>query len=234
MSRTIKVNASILCADFNHMASQVKMCEDAGVDMFHVDVMDGHFVPVISMGPIAVEAIRKITPLPIETHLMVENPGRFISDFISAGADIVSIHSECYGERREHCQAFDQYPKEIDRLEAEAALEDIRLIKSQGKRAHMVLNPGTPFCLEPVLEFLDGVLIMSVNPGFARQKFMPVALEKVEELRAIFEGDIAIDGGLNSETSPLAVKAGANIIATASYFFGAQDKKEVVRYLKSL
>jgi ribulose-phosphate 3-epimerase len=181
MSRTIKVNASILCADFNHLAADVQMCEDAGVDMVHVDVMDGHFVPVISMGPIVVEAVRKITQLPIETHLMIENPGRFIPDFIAAGADIVSIHAECYGQRREHCRAFDQYPKEIDLLDAEAARADIQLIKSHGKKAHMVLNPGTPVCIEPVLDVLDGVLVMSVNPGFAKTKIYAGRLGKSEK-----------------------------------------------------
>ncbi|MCK5081820.1 MAG: ribulose-phosphate 3-epimerase, partial [Candidatus Omnitrophica bacterium] len=200
----------------------------------HVDVMDGHFVPNITIGKIIVEAIRPITGLPIEVHLMIENPWRYIDDFADAGADIISLHAECYGLRRAHCKEFDQYPKEVDTIDIEKARKDILRIKDKEKKALMVLNPGTPVCFGDLLKELDGVLIMSVNPGFAKQKFMPEVLPKIQELCETFGGDIAIDGGINESTAPLAVEAGANILATASYFFGAKDQKEAIEYLKSL
>lgn len=234
MGKDIKVSASILCADFTKLGDEIKKCEDAGVDMLHVDVMDGHFVPNISIGHVIVEALRPITKLPIETHLMIENPWMYIDDFCDLGADIVSIHAECYGQRREHCREYGQYPKEVDTIDTERARKDILRIKGKGKKAFMVINPGTPLCFGDLLQDLDGVLMMSVNPGFAKQKFNPVALPKIEELRTSFKGDISIDGGVNAETAPKAVAAGANILATASYFFGAKNQREAVKYLKNL
>ena len=234
MSKSIKVGASILCADFTKLADEINKCEDAGVDMIHVDVMDGHFVPNITIGAVIVEAIRPMTKLPIESHLMIENPWMYIDQFIDAGSDIISIQAECYGSLRKECDGFGKFPKEVDSIDTNKAKEDILRIKDKGKKAFMVLNPGTPLCVGPVLDELDGVLIMSVNPGFAKQKFMPVALPKIEALRKTFDGDIAIDGGINQETAPQAVKAGANILATASYFFGSKNPRETVKYLKGL
>ncbi|HBR14095.1 MAG TPA: ribulose-phosphate 3-epimerase [Candidatus Omnitrophica bacterium] len=234
MQDNIKVSASILCADFTKLGQEIKRCEDAGAAMIHVDVMDGHFVPNISIGGVIVQAIRPLTTLPIETHLMVEHPGMYIDHFMDAGSDIISIHAECYGPLREGCRKLGQYPKEVDSLDMDKAREDILRIKKRGKKVFMVINPGTPLCLGSLLEDLHGVLIMSVNPGFAKQKFMPEVLPKVQALRKVFKGEIAIDGGINAETAPEAVKAGANILVTASYFFGAADPKGVVKYLKSL
>ncbi len=234
MPKPIQVSASILCADFTKLGEEAKMCEAAGVDMLHMDVMDGHFVPNITVGKIIVEALRPLTKLPIEAHLMIENPWDYIGGFIDAGADIISLHAECYGPRRASCREHGQYPKEVDAVDAKKARKDIARIKDKGKKAFMVLNPGTPMCLDGLLDDLDGVLVMSVNPGFARQKFMPEVLPKITELHKTFKGDIAIDGGINAETAPSAVKAGANILATASYFFGAKDRKGAVGKLKSL
>lgn len=234
MNKPIQVSASILCADFTNLKDEVRKCEEAGVDMLHVDVMDGHFVPNISIGQVIVEAIRPITNLPIETHLMIEHPGRYIDEFMDAGADIISVHAECYGPRRGGCRGFDQYPKEVDMIDVEAARKDILRIKDKGKKAFMVINPGTPVCFGSLLDDLDGVLIMSVNPGFAKQKFMPEVLSKIQELRKTFDGDISIDGGINESTAPQAVDAGANILATASYFFGSKNPKAAVQYMKSL
>ncbi|VAX37855.1 Ribulose-phosphate 3-epimerase [hydrothermal vent metagenome] len=234
MGKSIKVSASILCADFTKLGEEIKKCEDAGVDMIHIDVMDGHFVPVISIGDLMVKAVRSLTDLPIDVHLMIENPWAQIDKFIEAGSDIISLHAECYGVRRLACQKFGQFPKEVDQIDAQKARKDILKIKEAGKKVFMVLNPGTPMCLDQVLDDLDGVLIMSVNPGFSFQKFMPEVLPKIKDLRENFDGDISIDGGIKAETALEAVKAGANILATASYFFGSKNPKEAVVYLKNL
>lgn len=234
MSRPLQVSASILCANFARLSDEIKKCEDSGVDMIHVDVMDGHFVPNISIGQCIVESIRPITKLPIDTHLMIENPWDYIDGFIDAGSDRISIHAECYGQRRSLCREYGQYPKEVDTIDAEKARRDIKRIKDKGKKALMVLNPGTPVCIDDVLNDLDGVLIMSVNPGFSFQKFMPEVLSKIAYLRTKFDGDISIDGGVKLETAPGAVAAGANILATASYFFGAKDPKKAVEDFKNL
>lgn len=229
-----KVSASILSADFGSLEAEIKKCEEAGADMIHVDVMDGHFVPVITIGDIIVKTVRPLTQLPIEAHLMIENPGSQIERFADAGADIISLHQECYGMRKPECREFGQFPKENETFDSDEALEDINKIKSFGKKAYMVVNPGSDIMLDEVLEVIDGVLIMSVNPGFAGQKFIPSVLPKVVALREKFKGDIAIDGGVNAQTAPEAVKAGVNILATASYLFGADDPKKEVDFLKNL
>lgn len=231
-NQRIQVSASILGADLSVLAQEIKKSEFSGCDQIHVDVMDGHFVPNITIGQVIIQAIRPLTKLPIDAHLMIEHPGDYIDSFIKAGADIISIHAECYGSRKAHALAWNGYPKEIEVLDVSAARKDILRIKGQGKKAFLAVNPGTAFCYESLLKELDGVLVMSVNPGFAGQKFMPEVLEKIKALRAIFDGDITIDGGINDQTAPMAVQAGANILVTASYFFGAPNPKEVVSKLK--
>jgi len=234
MSNKIKVSASILCADFAKLGQEIKKCEEAGVDILHIDVMDGHFVPNITIGPLIIKAIRPLTKLSIEAHLMIEHPGDYMDAFAEAGADIIALHAECYGTRTPASRKYGQYPKEVRHLNAETACKDLARIKGLGKQAFMVLNPGTPLCLEGVLGELDGVLLMSVNPGFAKQKFMPQVLPKIQQLRARFKGEIAVDGGINELTAPEAVKSGASILATASYFFGSSHPKETVAKLKEL
>ena len=234
MPKPIQVSASILCADFCKLGDEIKKVEDAGVDIIHVDVMDGHFVPNITIGPIIVETIRPLTKLPLEAHLMIENPWMYIDKFIDAGADVISLQVECYGERKQACREFGQWPKEVESIDIPRIKEDISRIHARVKKVFMVINPGTPLCLGPLVEDIDGVLIMSVNPGFANQKFMPIVMPKIQQLRDVFDGDIAVDGGINNFTAPEAVKAGANILATASYFFGSNNPKEVVKDLKKL
>jgi len=236
MPKNIIISASILSADFGKLAEAVQLCERSGVGRIHVDVMDGHFVPNITIGPVVTQAVRQYTQLPIATHLMIENPGDYIDSFADAGADIIVVHAECYGERRTACREYGQYPKEIDVLDVEAAIKDIRRIKAKGKQAGMTLNPGTPVeVLAPVLEEVDNILVMSVNPGFSGQKFMASALEKIAWLRARgFKKDIVVDGGVNAATAPAVVQAGANVLVTASYFFSSQDPARAVQGLKEL
>ncbi len=248
MTLPIQVSASILAADFCRLAEEIKKAEEAGCDRVHCDVMDGHFVPNITIGPVIVEAIRPLTKLPIEAHLMIENPHLFIDSFIAAGADMIAVHAECYGpaspallaersaggSRRMSCHSDGEFPKEVDAIDTEFAQKDIRKIKKQNKKVFITINPGTPLCITPLLNDLDGVLIMSVNPGFAGQKFLPEVLSKIKALRTIFKGNIEIDGGINDSTAPAAVVAGANILVTASYFFKATQPREAIQKLKNL
>jgi ribulose-phosphate 3-epimerase len=235
MPNKLEISASILAADFGKIADEVKLCEDSGVDRIHVDVMDGHFVPVITIGPVIVQAVRRYTKLPVKAHLMIEHPWDYIDQFIDAGADIIGIHAECYGERRSACRAYGQYPKEVDTINTSLARRDLQKIRSRGKQACLVINPGTPeSCLEGLYDAMDSVLVMSVNPGFAGQKFMPLALPKIRAVRAKFKGDVAIDGGVNGSTAPDVVKAGANVLVTASYFFGSKEPAATVLALKNL
>lgn len=233
MPKPIEISASILAADFANLAAEVKRSEAAGVDRFHVDCMDGHFVPNLTIGPVIVQAVRKHTKLPIEAHLMIEHPGKYIEAYAKAGADIIQVQVECYGQRRANCRQWDQWPKEIDSVDVPALRADLKRIKALGKKAHIVINPGTPL-VKDVLDDCDGVLVMSVNPGYAGQKFMPAVLSKVKELAAIFKGDIAIDGGIDAQTAPEAVAAGARVLITASYFYGAPDPAVAAGHLKKL
>lgn len=234
MSNKVKISASILSSDFTKLGEDIRKCEDAGVDMIHVDVMDGHFCPNISIGLPIIEAIRPITKLPIDTHLMIENPGAYIQKFADAGSDYISTHIECYGQRREHCRGVGQFPKEIDSIDLNLAKQDMEAIRALGKKAMVVVNPGTPLCFDELFDSLDGILIMSVNPGFSGQKFMAEALPKIKYLAENFKGEISVDGGVNAQTAPDAVKSGVTILATASYFFGAEDPKAAVDYLRNL
>ncbi|MFZ5801400.1 MAG: ribulose-phosphate 3-epimerase [Candidatus Omnitrophota bacterium] len=234
MPKQIKISASILSADFSQLKKEVKKCEAAGVDMLHLDVMDGHFAPNITIGPIILEAIRPLTKLSIDAHLMIDNPGMYIDKFISSGADIITLHAEGYGKLTAASAGSGNFPKELERFDAALARRDIARIKAKGKQAALALNPGSPLIIQDCLDVLDMVLIMSVNPGFAGQKFIPSVLSKIIALRKIFGKDIGVDGGINEETAKEAVKAGADILATASCFFKSARPKQLVSYLKKL
>ena len=230
MKKSIEVSARILAADFGNLAREIKRCEAAGVGRFHIDCMDGHFVPNLTIGPVIVKAMRGHTNLPLEAHLMIEHPGDYIESYVKAGADIIQVHVECYGQRPSSCRSWNQWPKEIEHVDVAALRADLKRIRGFGKKAFVVFNPGTSLC-EEILNDCDGVLIMSVNPGYASQLFMPEVLPKLERLKGIFKGDIAIDGGINAQTAPRVVKAGANVLITASYLFGADNLPEVIKHL---
>ena len=215
---SLKIAPSILSADFGNLEAEIKKVEEAGADLIHVDVMDGHFVPNLTMGPLVVKAAKKITKLPLDVHLMIENPDRFIPDFAKAGADIITVQVEA--------------SKNLD--------EDIELINQNNVKPGVVVNPDTP--VDSIFHVLDKVvmvLIMSVNPGFESQNFMPEVLPKIKKLRSEIKNrklnvDIEVDGGINLETAPQVVKAGANVLVVGSAIFYAKNFAEVIHKMKGL
>ena len=211
MAQNIKISPSILSADFSILSDEIKSLEKAGADLIHIDVMDGHFVPNITMGPPIIKMIRKCTKLPFDVHLMISPVEKYIKAFADAGSDIITIH-----------------PEATDNLK-----RAVGTIKSLGKKAGVSLNPKTPInALMDVINDIDLILVMSVNPGFAGQSFMSEVLPKVTELRKIINDkklkiDIEIDGGINFETAPLAVKAGANILVSGTTIFSGSLKDNI-------
>jgi len=212
-----KIAPSILSADFCRLGEEIKAVEAAGADYIHVDVMDGHFVPNITIGPLIVEAVRKITRLPLDVHLMIENPDRYIPDFAAAGADIIVVHAEA---------SFHLH-------------RSIQLIKSLGKKAGVSLNPATPLnFLEYVLADLDLVLLMTVNPGFGGQSFIEEALPKIKALRAMLdkrglEAELEVDGGVKVDNIARISHAGADVFVAGSAVFGSSDYVATIKALKS-
>jgi len=210
----IKIAPSILSADFSCLEREIKKVELAGADMLHIDVMDGHFVPNITIGPGVVKYIRRVTKLPLDVHLMIENPQNFINDFVKAGSDMITMHIETINAKR--------YPLYAKRL------------KSKGIKAGISLNPATPLAkIINVLNLVDLVLVMSVNPGFSGQAFIPAVLPKIKQLRSIFNGDISVDGGVNDKWAGSIVRAGANILAVGSYIFGAKNTKLAIERIRN-
>lgn len=212
----VKIAPSILAADFSRLGDEVKAVEDAGADWIHVDVMDGHFVPNITIGPFVVESLRKVTELPLDVHLMIENADQYIPEFASAGADILSVHAEA-------CPHLHR---------------TVQLIKDQGVRAGVVLNPGTTlFSLDEIIEDADMVLLMSVNPGFGGQSFIPQVLSKIELLRNTLnesgvELDVQVDGGIKPENAGAIKKAGANVLVAGSAVFNSKDYTKAIQALR--
>jgi len=212
----IKIAPSILAADFSHLADEIAKVTDAGAEYIHLDVMDGRFVPNITLGSPVVTALRKTTQAVFDVHLMVENPESQIAAFAKAGADIITFHAET--------------TKHAHKL--------IQDIKAQGVKAGVALNPGSSLSLiEEILPDLDMVLLMTVNPGFGGQKFLPAVLDKIERLKAIIDGndfavDIEVDGGINAETAKLVIAAGANVLVAGSAVYNSANTSEAIAALR--
>ncbi|AMM40634.1 ribulose-phosphate 3-epimerase [Candidatus Desulfofervidus auxilii] len=211
-----KIAPSILAADFANLASEIKAVEEAGADWLHIDVMDGHFVPNLTIGPPVVASLRKVTGLPLDVHLMIEKPDNYLEAFAQAGADILTVHVET-------CPHLYRTLESIHKL---------------GKKAGVALNPATPLSfLEPILEEVDLILIMSVNPGFGGQKFIPQALSRIQTVREWIKKynlkvDLEVDGGISENTLSEVVKAGANVFVAGSAIFSKNDYNKIIRQFR--
>jgi len=218
--KKIQISPSILSADFSQLGSEIKKLEQGGADLIHVDVMDGHFVPNLTIGPPVIKNLRKYTKLPFDVHLMISPVHEYIENYAKAGADIITIH-----------------PEATDNLK-----ESINLIKKFGKKVGVSLNPKTEIkTLIDEIENIDLVLVMSVNPGFGGQKFMPEVLDKIKELKKIkddgkYHFDIEVDGGINFSNSKIVLEAGANILVSGTTVFKENDGdiKINIKTLKSM
>lgn len=213
-----KIAPSILSADFSKLGEEIRSLETAGADYIHIDVMDGHFVPNITIGPLIVDAARKVTSLPLDVHLMIANPDRYIADFAAAGADIIVVHAEA-----------------VHHLH-----RTVQLIKSLGKRAGVSLNPATPLnVLDYVLDDLDLVLLMTVNPGFGGQSFIDACLDKIHSLRALLdrrgsEAELEVDGGVKVSNIARISHAGADVFVAGSAVFNSPDYGATITEMKRL
>jgi ribulose-phosphate 3-epimerase len=211
-----KIAPSILSADFSRLGDEVRAVAAAGADYIHVDVMDGHFVPNITIGPLVVEAVRRVTDLPLDVHLMIANPDLYIPDFARAGSDIIVVHAEATNHLH----------------------RTVQLIKSLGKKAGVSLNPATPLhCLDYILDELDLVLLMTVNPGFGGQSFIEACLPKIHTLRAMLdkrglETELEVDGGVKTDNIDRIAHAGADVFVAGSAVFGSPDYASTIAELK--
>jgi ribulose-phosphate 3-epimerase len=212
----LKIAPSILSANFAKLGEEITAVEKAGADYIHVDVMDGHFVPNITIGPLIVEAIRPVTKLPLDVHLMIDNPDQYIEAFAKAGADYITVHVEA-------CRHLHR---------------TIHHIKSFGIKAGVVLNPATPVdTIQHILRDIDMVLLMSVNPGFGGQKFIPEVLPKIKQVKEMADSigkhlEIEIDGGVNPETAKLCVEAGANVLVAGSAIYDQEDYAAAISLIR--
>ncbi|MFH1305843.1 MAG: ribulose-phosphate 3-epimerase [Candidatus Omnitrophota bacterium] len=211
MKNKVLVAPSILSADFSRLGDEIKAIEFGGADWVHVDVMDGVFVPNITIGPLVVKSIKPISSLPLDVHLMINDPGKYVDQFADAGSDIITFHVEA-------CRS------------PEAVIEKIR---AKGKKAGVSVKPGTDIsALQAILDKVDMVLIMTVEPGFGGQFFMEDMLDKIRSVRKSFKGHVQVDGGINKDTARKAVAAGADVLVAGTAVFGQEDYAEAIRGLR--
>src|SRR3989338_7195254 len=215
-SRRILVAPSLLACDFGRLAEEIRKVEEAGADWLHVDVMDAHFVPNLTIGPVVVEAIRRCSRLPLDVHLMLDHPAQYVTPFIDAGAHYLTVHVEAQG------------------LRSEGVLrQTLASIRQAGARVGLSVRPRTAAeALRPFLDAVDLVLIMTVEPGFGGQAFMPEAVPKVQQVRAWFQGDLAVDGGINAETGRVCRQAGANVFVAGTYVFRSESYRSAIQSLR--
>jgi ribulose-phosphate 3-epimerase len=212
----VKIAPSILSADFSRLGEEVKAAESAGADLIHIDVMDGHFVPNITVGPLVVSAVRRVTSIPLDVHLMIEEPDRYVDAFVQSGADYLTVHAEaCIHLHR-----------------------TVQNIRERGVKAGVSINPATPLnAIEPILPFVDMVLVMSVNPGFGGQEFIPEVVQKIRRLRETviecgYNISIEVDGGINPDNAREVASAGADILVMGNAFYGSDDYHGVIRSVR--
>ncbi len=215
-ARRILVSPSLLACDFGRLAEEVQKVQEAGADWLHVDVMDGHFVANLTVGPVIVEAIRRASRIPLDVHLMVNHPEQYVTSFIDAGAHYLTVHVEAPGLRSESL-----------------LLKTLQNIRQAGARAGLSLRPRTTVeTLKPFLKSLDLILVMSVEPGFGGQGFMPETVPKVRQLREWFAGDLSVDGGINAQTGRQMRDAGANVLVAGTYVFRSPSYADAMQSLK--
>jgi ribulose-phosphate 3-epimerase len=214
--RPILVAPSLLACDFGRLAEEVRKVEEAGADWLHVDVMDGHFVPNLTIGPVVVEAIRRASRIPLDVHLMIDHPEQYLKPFVDAGAHYLTVHVEAPGLR-----------------EPSVMRKTLEAIRRAGVRAGLSLRPRTETkALAPFLEALDLILVMTVEPGFGGQAFMPDVVPKVRQLREVFAGDLAVDGGINAQTGWACRQAGANVLVAGTYVFHSVSYRDAIESLR--